>query len=212
MREQKNITIKIDLYKALSRPGPVRIELGCGPKKKSGRIGVDTIDMPGVDIVADLEKGLVFLPDNCIDEIYCKSILEHIDNFESLMREIVRVLKDTGRAFVFVPHFSNPYYYSDYTHKRTFGLYSFYYFVDREHQLKRKVPEFYTDIRIRIVSSRLIFRSPFWFRKQLKKLEGLLFNSCRYLQEFYEENLCYKFPCYGVEIVFEPVKTPKFSE
>jgi hypothetical protein len=30
----------------------------------------------------------------------------------------------------------------------------------------------------------------------------LLFNCHRSLQEFYEEHLCYIFPCYGIEIVF----------
>lgn len=158
-----------------------------------------------MDIVADLEKGLPFLPDACADEIHCVSVLEHIDNFELLMREIVRVLKPNGAAHVFVPHFSNPYFYSDPTHRRFFGLYSFYYFVDASRQLKRKVPNFYTDIRINIISVRLVFRSEFWLRKRIKKLTGFVFNLHPWLQEFYEENLCYLFPCYGIEVVFSPV-------
>ncbi len=122
------------------------------------------------------------------------------------MKEIVRVLKDNGKAHIFVPHFSNPYYYSDYTHRRFFGLYTFYYFVDEERQLKRKVPNFYTDIRINIISQRLVFKSPFWFSRQIKKLQGFVFNCHRSIQEFYEEHLCYIFPCYGIEIIFAPDK------
>jgi ubiquinone/menaquinone biosynthesis C-methylase UbiE len=178
--------------------------LGCGPKKKPGRIGVDKLDLPNVDIVADLEQGLSFLPDNSVDRIHCSHVLEHTENFENLMREIIRVLKKDGAAYVFVPHFSNPHYYSDYTHKRFFGLYTFYYFVDTRYQLRRKVPNFYTDTRIKIISQRLIFRSSFWFPRQIKKLLGRIFNCHRVLQEFYEENLCYIFPCYGIEIVFAP--------
>lgn len=196
--------IKIDLEKLIIADKPVVIELGCGRKKKEGRIGIDKIDFPTVDIVADFENGLSFLPDNSVDQIYCKSVLEHIENFENLIREMVRVLKEDGRAYVFVTHFSNPYYYSDYTHKRFFGLYTFYYFVEIEHKLKRKVPNFYSDIRIEIISQRLVFRSPFWFRRRLKKLFGLIINCHPSLQEFYEENLCYLFPCYGLEIVFAP--------
>jgi len=194
--------IKIDLEKIIKGPEPVIIELGCGPKKKKGRIGVDAIDLPNVDIVADIEKGLPFLPDDSVDEIHCRSILEHVNNFENLMREIVRVLKRDGKAFVFVPHFSNPYYYSDYTHKRHFGLYTFYYFVNTEHQLRRKVPNFYTNIRINIISQRLLFKSPFWITHQLKKVLGFVFNCHHSLQEFYEEKICYIFPCHGIEIVF----------
>jgi len=194
--------IKIDLEKIINGTEPMIIELGCGLKKKEGRIGIDAIDLPNVDIVADIEQGLPFLPDESVDQIHCRSVFEHIENFENLMREIVRVLKKGGKAYVFVPHFSNPYYYSDYTHKRPFGLYTFYYFVNTEHQLKRKVPNFYTDIRINIISQRLLFRSPFWVTDKIKKIFGFVLNCHRSLQEFYEEKLCYIFPCYGIEVVF----------
>jgi len=198
--------IRIDLNKIINGVEPVIVELGCGPKKRAGTLGIDVVDLPGVDIVTDLERGLPFLPNNSVDEIHCRSLLEHIENFQLLMREIVRVLKKHSKAYIFVPHFSNPYYYSDYTHKRFFGLYTFYYFVDTKQQLRRKVPVFYTDIRINIVSQRLIFRSPFGFRRQVKKLFGFIFNCHSSLQEFYEENLCYLLPCHGIEIIFTPCK------
>ena len=164
--------IRTDLDKIIKSDNPLVVELGCGQKKKPGRVTIDKIDLPHVDIVADIENGLPFLLDNSVDEIHCRSVLEHIENFENLMREITRVLKKNGKANIFVPHFSNPYYYSDHTHKRFFGLYSFYYFVDKQHQLKRKVPDFYSDIRINIISLRLVFRSSFWLSRKLKKIFG----------------------------------------
>lgn len=197
-------SIRIDVEKIINGNDPVIIDLGCGPKKKEGRIGIDKIDLPNVDIVADIEQGLSFLPDNSVDEIHSRSVFAHIEKFEELMGEITRILKKDGTAHVFMPHFSNPYYYSDYTHRRFFGLYTFYYFVDTAYQLRRKVPNFYTDIRINIMSQRLVFRSPFWFTRQVKKLFGFVFNCHRSLQEFYEEHLCYIFPCYGIEIIFTP--------
>jgi ubiquinone/menaquinone biosynthesis C-methylase UbiE len=197
-------TVKIDLDSLINSGEKIIIELGCGPRKKEGRIGVDAVDLPGVDIVADLEKGLPFLPDNSVDQIYCRHLLEHIKNFENLMAEIVRVLKRDGTAHIFVPHFSNPHYYSDVTHTRFFGLYSFYYFVDYENQLGRKVPNFYSDIRIKILSQRLIFRSSFKIINPLKKLFGWFVNLHTGFEEYYEENLCYIFPCNGIEIVFTP--------
>jgi SAM-dependent methyltransferase len=199
-----NPVIKIDLEKIINADTPVIIELGCGQKKKQGRIGVDKLNLPNVDIVADLEEGLSFLPDNSVDQIHCRSVLEHIKNFDNLMREMVRVLKDNGKAYVFVPHFSNPYYFSDFTHSRFFGLYTFYYFVATENQLKRKVPAFYTDIRIKVLSQRLVFKSSFVIINTIKKLAGWLINAHTLIQEYYEENLCYIFPCYGIEIVFTP--------
>lgn len=204
--------IKIDLQQVLDSGEPIIVELGCGPtKKQHGSIGIDVLDLPGVDIVADLEDGLSFLPDDSVDSVHCRSVLEHLENFENLIREIVRVLKKNGTAHIFVPHFSNPYFYSDYTHKRLFGLYTFYYFVDTEHQLSRKVPNFYTDIRINIISQRLLFRSPFWVTDKIKKILGLVFNCHRSVQEFYEEKLCYIFPCYGIEVVFSAEKRQQLN-
>ena len=196
--------IKINLEQVINSKEPVIIELGCGARKKEGRIGIDAVDLPGVDIVADLEKGLPFLPDNSIDQIHCRHLLEHIRNFESLMTEMVRVLKKDGTAHIFVPHFSNPHYYSDYTHTRFFGLYSFYYFAENENQLRRKVPNFYTDIRIKVLSQKLIFRSSFKIIKPFKSLFGWFINLHTSFMEYYEENLCYIFPCHGIEIVFTP--------
>lgn len=194
--------VKIDLENLINSGEKIIIELGCGARKKEGRIGIDAVDLPGVDIVADLEKGLPFLPDNSVDQIHCRHFLEHIQNFENLMAEMIRVLKADGTVHISVPHFSNPHYYSDFTHRRFFGLYSFYYFVDYESQLRRKVPNFYTDIRIKILSQRLIFRSSFKIINPFKKLLGWLINLHTSFMEYYEENLCYIFPCHGIEVVF----------
>jgi predicted SAM-dependent methyltransferase len=196
--------VKIDLDKVIDSGEPVIVELGCGQKKEPGRISVDKVNLPNVDIVTDIEQGLPFLPDKSVDQIYSRSVFEHIENLEGLMAEIVRVLKKNGTAHIFVPHFSNPHYYSDYTHKRFFGLYTFYYFVDSKRQLRRKVPDFYTNVRIRILAQRLKFRSSFKIINPVKKLFGWIINLNKLMQEYYEENLCYLFPCHGIEIVFTP--------
>lgn len=198
--------IKVDINNLITSGKLIDLELGCGQNKINGRIGIDKQNLPTVDIVADIEEGLPFFPDNSVDEIYAKSFLEHVQNFENLMREIVRILKKDGKCYIFVPHFSNPYHYSDYTHKRFFGLYSFYYFVETKNQLQRKVPNFYTDIRIKILSQTLVFKSPFKGRQRFKRILGLIFNLNSKFQEFYEENLCFIFPCYGIDICFTPVK------
>ena len=175
-----------------------------GPTKQAGRIGIDRLDFPSVDIVADLNQGLPFLPDHSVDEIHSKSLFEHVDRLDAFLKEICRVLKPGGRNFCFVPHFSNPYYYSDYTHTKSFGLYTFYYFVEEAHQLRRKVPNFYTEVRLRVLSQKLVFQSTFRGMNFLKKVTECLVNQNSWLQEFYEENLCYWIPCYGIEVVFEP--------
>lgn len=193
--------IRIDLQRLIDEERPIVIELGCGPRKTRDRIGIDKLDAPAVDIVADVEEGLSFLPDHSVDEIHSRSFFEHVENLEQLMREIVRVLKHDGTCHVFVPHFSNPYFYSDYTHKKFMGLYTFYYFVEERFQLERKVPNFYTDVRIKILSQRLIFGNPAK-KARFKKVVEHIVNSTTSMQEFYEENLCYILPCYGLQLTF----------
>ncbi|MEO5668338.1 MAG: methyltransferase domain-containing protein [Bdellovibrionota bacterium] len=212
MTKSPETLLKIDLPSVFERSArtrePIILELGCGPKKepKVGEIhiGADILDLPGVDIVADLNKGLSFLPDACVDEVHSKSFFAHLDDFELVMKEIVRVLKPGGCCRAFMPHFSNPFFYSDYTHKRFFGLYTFYYFVDKKKQLRRQVPSFYGTTRIEVTSINYVFDTPFFERRPWKKFWGLIFNSSTWMKEFYEENLCYIIPCYALRVVFRP--------
>lgn len=141
---------KNDVLKKINEIPKVVIELGCGRQKQiKNAITIDIIDLPHIDIIADLNKGLWFLPDNSVDEIYSFHFLEHVENFELFMKEIYRVLKKGGKKIGTVPHFSNPYFYSDYTHHNFFGLYTFSYFSKTKY-FKREVPSFYnsTDFKI----------------------------------------------------------------
>lgn len=56
------------------------------------------------------------------------------------------------------------------------------------------------EAKFRISKVDLVFKSnrPFFVRHGMKRLIGYIFNSCNYTKEFYEENLCYLFPCYEV--------------
>jgi len=134
------------------------LDLGAGRRARAGYYGVDHIELPGIDIVADLNRPLEGLPDNCADSVSTCHVLEHVPDFLGLLSEIHRITRPGGLIEVVVPHFSNPYHYSDPTHVRTFGLYSFFYFADEANQPRRKVPNFYLPIRFHIekVSVRLL--------------------------------------------------------
>lgn len=196
---------KIDLQQILSEEQTIKLELGCGKSKKDGYIGIDQLDLPGVDLVGDVMPCLQIFPSDSVDEIYSKSFLEHVDDLNGVISETIRVLKKDGIHDLYVPHFSNPYYYSDYTHKKFFGLYTFHYFTN-ESKTRRKVPSFYTNDKLIIISQKLIFTSPFIERWPFKKFLELIFNSSNWMQEFYEENLCYIFPCYAIKIKYSPLK------
>ncbi|MCX6248678.1 MAG: class I SAM-dependent methyltransferase [Bacteroidetes bacterium] len=179
----------------------VVIELGCGSARQvKEAIGIDQIDYDSVDIVCNLEEGLPFLPDNSVDIIYSFHLLEHLPDLGFFMSEIFRVLKPGGKTIGTVPHFSNPYYYSDYTHKTPFGLYTFCYFAPQT-PYQRKVLLYQKDIRFKINSQEIIFYSPFILINIFRKLYGIIFNAGIFMQEFYEGSLSKILPAH--EISFE---------
>ncbi|MDD5698608.1 MAG: methyltransferase domain-containing protein [Victivallaceae bacterium] len=177
------------------------LELGCGQKRRiPGAVTIDREPLPQVDIVADLAQGIP-MDDGEVDEIYSFHFLEHIADFDFMFREMYRVLKPGGRLIGTVPHFSNPYFYSDPTHKTFFGLYTFCYYAAGQHYFHRQVPAFYSRDYFRVVNLKLIFKSPFVGRWPFKKLVQILANLCTWTKEFYEENLAGLIPVY--EIYFE---------
>lgn len=197
----------LDLKAILKSRPQIVVELGCGPNKPQGRIGVDRLDLPGVDIVADLEEGLPFFPDNSVDLIYSSHLLEHVNNLGVLMYDIWRVLKPEGRKHLVVPHFSNPHYYSDYTHTRFFGLYSFEYFSKSQTRFQRKVPNFYQEYGFHTDHVRLLFNSHWLSRRIIRRAAQVLFNLSGWWQELYEENFCYIIPCDSIEVTLRPDKS-----
>lgn len=186
----------------------VKIDLGCGPNKKKGYIGIDILALEGVDIVANIEEGLDFIPDSCVDEIVSSHVLEHINNLEVVMNEFHRILKPTGIKKISVPHFSNPYYYSDYTHVRFFGLYSMDYFSNGVNKYKRKVPVFYKDkFKFEVLHRKLRFTSPpFYIRNKIMSMVTKLINSSVYTQELYEGWFSSIIPCSEVQFTIRPIK------
>lgn len=179
----------------------VAIELGCGSHRKiKDAIGIDRTDYDSVDIVCNLEEGLTFLPDNSIDVIYSFHFLEHLPDLGFFLSEIYRVLKPGGKNIGTVPHFSNPYYSSDYTHKTPFGLYTFCYFAQNT-PYQRKVLHYQEDTNFKITKQKIIFYSPFKFINVFRKIYGLVFNSFIFMQEYYEGSVCSFLPAY--EISFE---------
>ena len=189
---------------------PLILDLASGSrahrKKAQGRITLDALDLPDIDVVCDLNEGFPFLPDDSVDEIYSHNTLEHVENLLFLMDEIHRVLKPTGRKVLFVPHFSNPYYYSDPTHHHFFGLYTFYYFSDDQRSLHRRVPSFYFSRKFLVERLRLRFVSPFRLVDFVYRPVEWIVNCTRLTQELYEHSFCYVVPCYGIEATLRPVK------
>lgn len=111
----------------------ISIDLGCGKRKIEGSIGVDKINLPGVDIVHDCENGLPF-EDNYADEIFSFDFIEHIhrDKVINLMNEIWRVLKPSGKFKFKIPDAEKGQgAFQDITHRSLWVRNSFKYYENR---------------------------------------------------------------------------------
>ncbi len=193
---------KNNILKKLSNKKNIILEIGSGSKKiYRNSICIDIIDSEKVDIVGDIHDVIKLFENNSIDKIYSSHCFEHIQKLEKLFIEISRVLKVNGELELIIPHFSNPFYYSDPTHVNFFGLYTFsYYFHDN--YLRRKVPAYKEKLPLEILKINLIFRSfrPRYVTHGIKKIFQFVFNLSIFFKELYEENFTNVFSCYEIEI------------
>jgi len=128
----------------------MKLNVGCGRDIKPGHINIDMAKLPGVDVVCNLEEPLPF-KNNHFDYVYCKSVLEHIQNYLQIMEEFHRITKPQGVIHLDVPHCTSILAYTDPTHKRFFGYDSMRYFAKGDEY------DFYTSASFRILSRKLIF-------------------------------------------------------
>lgn len=133
-------------------PTGLRLDLGCGLKKKSGFTGLDRLALPGVDLVADLDREPIPLPDDSVAEVHTMHFLEHTADLLAVMQEIWRVCRDGARVSIAVPYFNSIGAFRDPTHRRFFTWETFEHFTD-----SGNVPSFYADARFRIARRRLRF-------------------------------------------------------
>jgi SAM-dependent methyltransferase len=116
----------------------IKIDLGCGRGRDRDMLGIDANPGEQVDYVRDLSRGLPFC-NRSVEVIKAHNVLEHIEgtaNFEYLMRECWRVLKDGGLMDIVVPGAYSDGGMRDPTHTRHFTKSTFDYF-------KRERPRFH---------------------------------------------------------------------
>ena len=99
-------------------PAAIKLDLGCGPNKKPGFVGVDIRQFDGVDQVVDL-RGRWPWADSSAEEVYCSHFVEHLTAAERIhfVNELHRVLKPGAPAQIIVPHWNSHRAYGDLTHQ-----------------------------------------------------------------------------------------------
>lgn len=108
----------------------VKIELGCGTNKAEGYIGIDRYDLPGVDIVADLNKGIP-IGDDSVNAVFSSHALEHVADLDFIMQEIYRVCKDEAIVNLLLPYNLTTLNFANHYHKQTINEHTFRFFSHR---------------------------------------------------------------------------------
>lgn len=119
----------------------LRLDIGCGSRKKEGFLGVDQFPMEGVDVVLNVAERLPdgsYKPwpwaDNSVDEIHSSHFVEHLDHNRHnpervhFYNEAFRVMKEGAKMSIIVPHWASNRAYGDFTHAdKPVSEMSFYY-------------------------------------------------------------------------------------
>lgn len=106
------------IVKMLKEKSGIMLDLGCGGNKQSGFVGMDIRQMPGVDIVHDVERVPYPLPDCCCSKILLSHLIEHIcpKKVFGLMNELWRITKPEGILMISTPYGGSRGFWQDPTH------------------------------------------------------------------------------------------------
>jgi hypothetical protein len=85
---------------------PIKLHLGCGTKKLSGWVNIDSVASCSPDMIHDLNKPLPY-SDGSVEEVLAEDLLEHFDKYLRfyVFYDWCRVLKIGGTITLQVPNF-----------------------------------------------------------------------------------------------------------
>ena len=106
-----------------------RLNLGCGSLILPGHVNLDIADIPGVDVVHDLDQLPWPFGDREFDRIEAKDVFEHVNDPIGFMTECHRILAPNGVVRIRTPYYRSPDAFTDPTHKRFPTEHTFDYWI-----------------------------------------------------------------------------------
>ena len=178
----------------------LQLNLGCGRDIRLGYVNVDKIFLPGVDVIYDLEKGMPFKT-SIFDRIFCRYVLEHVEDIISCMAEIHRILKPDGIVHIEVPHCSSVYQYTDPTHKTFFTSHTMDFFEQNSQE------GYFLNIksRFKIISKKFKFTED----PRLGILNFIINSIVNRFPDIYERFFLWVLPINKIIFEMKPIKDEK---
>jgi SAM-dependent methyltransferase len=181
---------------------PRILDVGCGPSKYPGAIGMDMNPKTAADVLCDLDRGRLPFRDSSFDEIRAVHLIEHVENAIATIEEFHRVARAGATIFIVTPHYTDVASYTDPTHRRHLSTESFHYFYPGgKHGPKNGQESWYTDARLKERRLRIKLLRV-W---RILGLE-LLVNRARWFRRFWEYYLSFVIRGKVMEFTFEVVK------
>lgn len=178
------------------------LDVGCGTNKTEGAIGLDNNPRTAADVIHDLAVLPYPFPDNEFDSIVANHVVEHVPDVMAFVTELYRVTKPGGRIKLLCPHYTNPDWANDPTHRNHINSYTFNTFI-----AGREVFDFYTDAQLRPIRTYVSLLS-LWRALGIEFLVNLDQKSykLRFLRKFWEQYLSYIIRGKELQFEFEVVK------
>lgn len=170
LRDRTNY--KVDLLKT-------KLNVGCGKDIRSDYVNLDIVQLPGVDVVHDLNRFPWPFSENCFDEIELINVLEHLPDTIATLEELYRIAQPGAKIIIRVPFWNSPDMLADPTHKRSFSERTLNFFDPDYPECKDR--PYYSSARFRIVSKSAYVRFVYYLKLSNPLLTRLLFFLARFL-------------------------------
>jgi len=173
------------------------LDVGCGANKTEGAVGLDNNPRTAADVIHDLGDLPYPFADNEFDLVVSNHVIEHVPDVMAFIGELHRVTRPRGRIKLITPHYTNPDWANDPTHRNHINSYTFNTFVPG-----REVFDFYTEIQLKPVDCYVSLLG-LWRALGVEFLVNLDRKSykLRFLRKFWEQYLSYIIR--GKELWFE---------
>ena len=120
------------------------LDIGCGANKVPGALGMDINPRTAADVIHDLDDLPYPFSDDQFDEVIGRHVIEHVREPMAVMCELHRITRNGGVVKLVAPHWTNPDFATDLTHRNHLNSYSFRNLTD-----ERAVFPFYTDVELK---------------------------------------------------------------
>jgi SAM-dependent methyltransferase len=173
------------------------LDIGCGINKIPGAVGMDVNPLSAADILHDLDDVPYPFADDQFDEVVGRHVIEHVRDPMAVMAELHRITRHGGVIRLIAPHWTNPDFATDLTHRNHLNSYSFRNMIEG-----REVFPFYTEARFRQRMTRVTLLN-LWKLFGLEVLINIdnFYPWMRFLRKFWEQYI--NAIVRGKEIIFE---------